>query len=167
MITIQEQWEAQPSGQCTFGGNGTGWYQRLEQFKAVLNVRLTQRRFLNLAEYNTRLIRAKVDTGSYYTVIDWGLFLELGYRVSTRGAVDLGITGVVQDPDGPSTLLGWRERMRICPEAGGNVRLPMHQVDVLVAKNVKERKCLVGLEFLNNYPLILKDGLLVLMGQTE
>ena len=93
--------------------------------------------------------------------------MELGYRVSTRDAVDLGITGVVQDPDGPNTLLGWRERMRICPETGGRVRLPMHQVEVLVAKNVKERKFLVGLEFLSKYPLILKDGLLVLMAQDQ
>ena len=167
VISIKEEWEGQPSGLCAFGGSGAGWYHRLEERSVVLNVRLVQKRRLGFLEYNTRVVRAKVDTGSYHTIIDWGWFRDLGYRISGGDPVDLGLTGVVQNSDEPRTLRGWRERMSIYPDTGGKLRLAGWEADVIVANNVSERKFLIGLSFLREYPLILKDGLLVMMAQDQ
>ena len=55
--------------------------------------------------------------------------------------------------------------MSIYPDTGGKLRLAGSEVDVIVANNVSEGKFLIGLSFLKAYPLILQDGLLVMMAQ--
>jgi hypothetical protein len=110
-------------------------------------------------------IGCKFVTGGFHTIIDSGWFRDLGYRISGGDPMDLGLIGVVQNSDEPRTLRGWRERMSIYPDTGGKLRLAGSEVDVIVANNVSEGKFLIGLSFLKAYPLILQDGLLVMMAQ--
>jgi len=157
-----------PYGKCCIKADGEGWYQRHEGHRVFLNVQLAQTKssWLSFGRRNHRPIKAMVDTGCWYNIINSETFSKLGFSVSSNAAGDLGIAGLVSDSTGRGNLWGWCEEVRLSPARMNGLALPSLPVKMHVATNFKmDAECLVGLEFLRKYTLILKDELIVLDGK--
>jgi hypothetical protein len=141
----------------------------------MLDINLVQRQLPTGFFFKHANLKAVVDTGSPYTIISRRRFEEAGFKVPGVPRTNLHITGVVRKPEreeregelrDDEVLWGWPSVPLLAYPFTLYLKLglPKRWLNVMVAENVHKDQFLVGLDFLQHYPLLVQDRLLVLLG---
>ena len=171
MIRVTRHWPTLEYGPCAVEVAGEGWSQhQQEASRIMLDINLVQRHWSAGFFFQQANLKALVDTGSPYTIISRGRFEEAGFKVPGVPRTNLHVSGVVRkpgvEPSDDEVLWGWRGVPLLAYPFTLYLKLglPKRWLNVMVAENAHKDQFLVGLDFLQHYPLLVHDRLLVLMG---
>jgi hypothetical protein len=176
MISINRRWPTLEYGPCAVEVGGEGWSQNQQlATRIMLDINLVQRQSSAGFFFKHANLKALVDTGSPYTIISRGRFEKAGFRVPDVPASNLHISGVVKrpgvggadvEPSDDEVLWGWPDVPLLAYPFTLWLKLGLQKctLKVMVAENVHKDQFLVGLDFLQHYPLLVNNRLLVLLG---